>query len=101
MVARRSHKHATHATHAWTPPTLARIARHFSCHVGMYICIHTYAVSYIHSFFVIFNRNVFSALHAKLLKYEKMFREIDEWIASQHDLSSNVVPLVSSSLAPC
>ena len=33
--------------------------------VGMYICICIYKVSYIHSFFVTFNCNVFSALHAK------------------------------------
>ena len=33
--------------------------------VGIYICIYIYKVSYIHSFFVIFNCNVFSALHAK------------------------------------
>ena len=32
---------------------------------GIYICIYIYKVSYIHSFFVIFNCNVFSALHAK------------------------------------
>ena len=31
----------------------------------IYICIYTYNVSYIHSFFVIFNCNNFSALHAK------------------------------------
>ena len=29
------------------------------------ICIYIYKVSYIHSFFIIFNGNVFSALHAK------------------------------------
>ena len=33
--------------------------------IGIYICIYIYKVSYIHSFFVIFNCNVFSALHAK------------------------------------
>ena len=33
--------------------------------VGIYICIYIYKVSYIHSFFVIFNCNVFSALRAK------------------------------------
>ena len=32
---------------------------------GIYICIYIHKVSYIHSFFVIFNRNVFSALFAK------------------------------------
>ena len=36
-----------------------------TCNVGIYICIYIYKVSYIHSFFVIFNCNVFSALHAK------------------------------------
>ena len=33
--------------------------------IDIYICIYIYKVSYIHSFFVIFNCNVFSALHAK------------------------------------
>ena len=33
--------------------------------IGIFICIYIYKVSYIHSFFVIFNCNVFSALHAK------------------------------------
>ena len=33
--------------------------------IGIYICIYIYKVSYIHSFFVIFNCNVFSSLHAK------------------------------------
>ena len=33
--------------------------------IGVCICIYIYKVSYIHSFFVIFNCNVFSALHAK------------------------------------
>ena len=33
--------------------------------IGIYICIYIYKVSYIHSFFVIFNCNVFSALQAK------------------------------------
>ena len=32
---------------------------------GIYICIYIYNVNYIHSFFKIFNCNVFSALHAK------------------------------------
>ena len=32
---------------------------------GIYICIYNYKVSYIHSFFVILNCNVFSALHAE------------------------------------
>ena len=37
---------------------------------GIYICVYIYKISYIHSFFfllVIFNFNVFSALHAKHL----------------------------------
>ena len=33
--------------------------------IGIYICIYIYKVSYIHSFFLIFNCNAFSALHAK------------------------------------
>ena len=33
--------------------------------IGICICIYIYKVSYIHSFFVIFNCNVFSAFHAK------------------------------------
>ena len=32
--------------------------------IGIYICIYIYKVSYIHYFFVIFNYNAFSALHA-------------------------------------
>ena len=32
--------------------------------IGIYICIYIYKVNYIHSFFVILNCNVFSALHA-------------------------------------
>ena len=34
-------------------------------YIYIYICIYIYKVSYIHSFFVIFNCNVFSALHVK------------------------------------
>ena len=41
-------------------------------------------------FFVIFNSNVFSALHAKHLRYEKKICEVDELIA-QHDPSSDVI----------
>ena len=38
----------------------------FSSHIiGIYIRIYIYKVGYINSFFVIFNCNVFSALHAK------------------------------------
>ena len=39
----------------------------FSSHIiyNIYICIYIDKVSYIHSFFVIFNSNVFSVLHAK------------------------------------
>ena len=33
--------------------------------IGIYICIYIYEVSFIHSFFVIFNCDNFSALHAK------------------------------------
>ena len=33
--------------------------------IGICICIYIYKVTYIHSFFVIFNCNDFSALHAK------------------------------------
>ena len=33
--------------------------------MGIYICIYICKVNYIHPFFVIFNRNNFSALHAK------------------------------------
>ena len=33
--------------------------------MGIYICIYIYNVSYIRSFFVIFNCNIFSVLHAK------------------------------------
>ena len=39
--------------------------------IGTYICIYIYKVSYIHSFFVIFNCNVFPALHAKHLEIWK------------------------------
>ena len=59
--------------------------------IGIYICIHIYKVSYIHSFFVIFNCNVF--LHCMLIiwRYEKMFCDVDEWIASWQDPSSDVI----------
>ena len=50
-----------------------------------------YKVSSIYSFFVILNCNVFSALHAKHLRYEKIFCEIDESIASKHDPLSSVI----------
>ena len=58
--------------------------------IGIYICIYIYKVSYIHSFFVIFNCNVFSALDAEMneitlhyiLRQETFFCEIDESIAS-------------------
>ena len=33
--------------------------------IGTYICIHIYKINYIHSFLVIFNCNVFPALHGK------------------------------------
>ena len=33
--------------------------------IGIYICIYIYKVSYIHSFFFIFDYNIFSALNAK------------------------------------
>ena len=33
--------------------------------LGVYICLYIYQVSYIHSFFVIFNCKVSFALHAK------------------------------------
>ena len=41
--------------------------------IGIYICIYIYKVSYIHSFFVIFNCNVFSTLHAKHFEIWKKF----------------------------
>ena len=46
--------------------------------IGIYICIHIYKVSYIHSFFVTFNCNPFSVLHAKHFEILKYFCEIDE-----------------------
>ena len=39
--------------------------------IGIYVCIYIYKVSYIHSFFLIFNCNVFSALHAKTFEIWK------------------------------
>ena len=47
--------------------------------------MYIYKVTDIHSFFVIFNCNLFSALHAnhfEILRYEKKHCETDEWIAS-------------------
>ena len=41
--------------------------------IGIYICVYIYKVSYIHSFFVIFNCNVFSALHAKHFEIWKKY----------------------------
>ena len=59
--------------------------------IGIYIYIYTYKVSYIHSFFVIFNCNVFLHCMLKILRYEQIFCEIDESIALQHDPSSDVI----------
>ena len=59
--------------------------------VGIYICIYIYKVSYIHSFFVIFNCNVFSALHAKHFEIWKNILWNDESIASRQDPSSDVM----------
>ena len=39
--------------------------------IGIYICIYIYKVTYIHSFFVIFNCSVFSAFHAKCFEIWK------------------------------
>ena len=48
------------------------ILSHFvTYNIGIYICIYIYKVSYIHSFFVIFNCNNFSALYAKHLEIRK------------------------------
>ena len=41
--------------------------------IGIYICIYIYEVSYIHSFFVISNCSVFSALHAKHFEIWKKY----------------------------
>ena len=49
----------------------------FAYNIGTYICIYTYKVSCINSFFAIFNCNVFSALYAK---HFEIFCEIDEWL---------------------
>ena len=48
--------------------------------IDIYICIYIYKVSYIHSFFVIFNCNVFLHCMLNILRYEKIFCEIDEWL---------------------
>ena len=44
-----------------------------SHNIGIYICIYIYNVTYVHSFFVIFNWNVFSALHAKHFEMWKKY----------------------------
>ena len=41
--------------------------------IGIYICIYIYKVSYIHSFFVIFNCSAFPALHAKHFEIWKKY----------------------------
>ena len=49
--------------------------------IGIYICIYIYKVSYIHSFFVIFNCSVFSALHAKHFEiWKKHFLKLVNWM---------------------
>ena len=63
--------------------------------IGIYICVYIYyEVSYIHSFFLL-SLTVMFFLHCMLniLRYEnkKIFCEIDESIASYHNLSSNVI----------
>ena len=47
--------------------------------IGIYICIYIYNVSYTHSVFVIFNCNVFYALHAKNFKIWKNILW-DRWV---------------------
>ena len=49
--------------------------------IGIYICIYIYKVSYIHSFLL--SSTVMFFLHCilSILRYEKIFFEIDEWIA--------------------
>ena len=53
----------------------------FAYNIGIYICIYIYKVSYIHSFFVIFNCSVFSALHAKHFEiWKKHFLKLMNWM---------------------
>ena len=49
---------------------------------GVYICIYIYKVSYIYSFSVIFNCDVFLQCMLNILRYEKIFCEIDESISN-------------------
>ena len=58
--------------------------------IGIIICIYIYKVSYI-LFFVNFNYNVFSPLHAKHLEMWKNILCNDESIASKHDPSRDVI----------
>ena len=69
---------------------------------GIYICICIYKVSYIHSFFVIFNCNVFLHCMLNILRYQKIFCENDESIASTHNPSSDVIfpGVYSESISP-
>ena len=88
--------------------------------IGTYICIYICIVSYVHSFFVIFTCNVFSALYAKHFEIWKLFLwnwRVDCFIArsikwswvfivnpftllcSIFFLNKTVFPLVSLSLA--
>ena len=53
------------------------VCHFFAYNIGTYICIYTYKVICINSFFAIFNCNVFSALYAK---HFEIFCEIDEWL---------------------
>ena len=59
--------------------------------IGIYICIYIYKVSYIHSFFIFNSNDFFLHWLLNILRYEKIFCEIDESITSQHDPSSDVI----------
>ena len=59
--------------------------------IGIYICIYIYKVSYIYSFYVGFNCNFFLHCMLNILRYEKIFCEIDESIASWPDPLSDMI----------
>ena len=59
--------------------------------VGIFICIYIYKGSYICSFLVIFNLMFFLHCMLNILRYEKIFFETDESIASQHDPSTDAI----------
>ena len=63
-----------------------------SCIIQVYIFVYIFITSVILILFLL-SSTVMFFMHCmlKILRYEKIFCEIDEWIASQHDPLSDVI----------